>query len=419
MKKDNALMLPGPPDPQGPETAATAVAAHAQAQIHARFMMALHRPRDMDDVRQVLLKDCTRPRFADGALYSKPVGGKQMIGPSIRFAEAALRAMGNLYLEATVVFDDKDKRMVRVSITDLETNACATDDVTVPKRLERKQLKKGQVAVSERLNTYGETVYLLRATDDEILNKVNAEVSKKRRNLILQMLPTDIVDECVEMIDKTLESDVRKDPDAARNKILDAFAPLGISVSDLGEYMGKAVGRYSPADINELKGLYQAIVNGESTFEEALEIKKPKDVAGEIKDGFAKDEKPEKEDNFGLGEPERREAKPKKRRARRAEPPQDTGEEPVDEETTAPGSDRSEAEPDRARPQETEEPVRRRRGRNKKEIIGEIDQVDLSETMILNEASDMMGTVVLDLTSLPSIALEDLLKRIRGISGEK
>ncbi|HYG12344.1 MAG TPA: hypothetical protein VD835_20545, partial [Pyrinomonadaceae bacterium] len=99
------------------ETSTTALAAQAKAQIEARYIVAMQRPRDMDTVRTKLLKECSRPGFAKVARYSKPVGGSKIEGPSIRFAEAALRCMGNVVPESFVVWDDEEKRVVRVSVT--------------------------------------------------------------------------------------------------------------------------------------------------------------------------------------------------------------------------------------------------------------------------------------------------------------
>ena len=70
-----------------PDTAATAVAAQAKALVEARYIMALRRPRDMDVVREKMLKECMRPSFAAVARYVKPIGqdrAKWRPGPSIR-----------------------------------------------------------------------------------------------------------------------------------------------------------------------------------------------------------------------------------------------------------------------------------------------------------------------------------------------
>ena len=272
------------------ETAAVAVAEHARAQIQSRFQMALARPRVMEKVRESLLADCRRPRFCEGALYSKPVGGSSIVGPSIRFAEAALQAMGNLYQESTVVFDDEDKRIVRVSVLDLETNATMTHDVTVAKTVERRKLKKGQPCISERVNSYGDPVYIVSATDDEIATKTNANLSKAIRNIVLRLVPGWLVDECVDEIQDTQRSEVDKDPDAKKNKIIDAFGAMGVTVDDLTEYLGKPPAKCKPSDVVELGQLWQAIGKEETTWDEALEAKHPKHAAEDVVDGFNPEE---------------------------------------------------------------------------------------------------------------------------------
>ena len=70
------------------ETTAGALAAQAKAAVEARYIMAMQRPRDWDQVRLSLLKECDRTNFAEVAIYRKPVG-QGIEGPSIRFAEAA------------------------------------------------------------------------------------------------------------------------------------------------------------------------------------------------------------------------------------------------------------------------------------------------------------------------------------------
>ena len=61
-----------------------------------------------------------------------------------------------------------------------------------------------------------------------------------------------------------------KDPDAARKRIVDAFADLSVTPGDLREYLGVEIGKASPSDIAELRGVYTAIREGATTWREAL-----------------------------------------------------------------------------------------------------------------------------------------------------
>lgn len=252
------------------ETAANAVAARAKAQIEARYIMALKRPRTWDDVRTRLLKECMRPGFAKAARYRKPVG-QGIEGPSIRFAEAALRYMTNVSVETTVTYDDPTKVILRVSVVDLEANVPYEQDVAVQKTVERRKLGKGQRPLAQRTNSFGDTVYIVEATDDEILNKVNALVSKALRTLALRLLPGDILEECMAKCIMVARDEDAKDPDAARKAMTSAFFDLGVSAGQLGEYLGHDVAQLAPKELEELRALYAALRDGETSWQEIMD----------------------------------------------------------------------------------------------------------------------------------------------------
>lgn len=253
------------------ETAAVAAAEQARAVVEARSIMALRRPRDLDQARVKLLKDACRPAFAAVAVYRRPVGdGKAAEGPSIRFAEAAMRAMGNIYVEAPTVYDDDAQRIIRVSASDLESNVTFSKDVTLKKTMERKTLKDGDTPISARTNSQGRTTYLLPATEDALRVKEAAEVSKAVRTLILRLVPGDLVDEALRQVRSTLADKDARDPDGARKDIADAFADLGVMPAALKEYLGHDLATCSPAELADLRGVYAAIRDGESTWHEVL-----------------------------------------------------------------------------------------------------------------------------------------------------
>jgi len=121
-----------------------------------------------------------------------------------------------------------------------------------------------------RTNKAGYTVYLVRATDDEIANKTNALVSKALRNCVLRLLPADIQEEARDLIHETLNKADAQDPEAARKKVLDAFAALNVNPSDLHELLGHDVSQCAPAQLTERRGVYQAIKDGETTWQSVI-----------------------------------------------------------------------------------------------------------------------------------------------------
>lgn len=262
-------------------TVAAALEAQVRAGIEARYALAIRQPRDLDAVRLRLLKECKRPRFAEVARWAKPQGRKKdprtgewvdnvIEGPSIRFVEAALRCMTNVYPETSVIYDDATRRVMRVAVCDLEANVTYSQDVTIIKHVERNSAE-GREVVSVRKNKQGRAVYIVEATDDEVLNKQNSLVSKTLRTLGLRVLPGDIIDEAQEEVIATQQKADKAEPDAQRKRIFDSFAEIGIDPEEIKTYFGREVG---PADLPKLRALFQALKQGDVNWSEVLEEKR-------------------------------------------------------------------------------------------------------------------------------------------------
>lgn len=256
------------------ETQAVAAAEREKAIVQARYIVAMQRPRDVDTFRVRLLRHCQRPLFAEKAEYAKPVGGQRITGPSIRFVESALQEFGNVVPEVTAIYEDDEKRIVRVTVTDLERNITYSEDATVEKFVERKRTKSGDEVIGERVNSYGDRVFKIRATEDDFANKLAAAVSKKLRNLGLRILPADIVEEAMRKCAATRDSETKQDPDAVRKALSDGFASINVMPSDLKTYLGHDLATSSPAELDELRKVFAAIRDGEATWQAALQVKR-------------------------------------------------------------------------------------------------------------------------------------------------
>ena len=278
------------------ENAAVAMAAKQKAIVEAKYMMALARPRDYDKVRQDMLKDASRPNFANVAIYHKPVG-KGVEGPSIRFVECALRNMRNIDTNADTISEDDERRIIRVSVTDLESNDSYSQEITVTKTVERSKLPQGEKPIRVRTNSYGKPVYILHGTDDDILNKQNALVSKAIRTLGLRHVPGEIVDEALQIVRKTMATQDAADPDAAKNRLIDAFAQLGVAVESLKEYVGHELSALDPNELQTLRAIYSAIKDGETSWKAVMDDKAEKDAEAKqaTKNGKVAAAKPKQE----------------------------------------------------------------------------------------------------------------------------
>lgn len=267
------------------ETAASAVAAQSQAVVQARYIMAIRNPRDLDDVRTNLLKECERPGFAHVSRYKKPIG-RGIVGFSIRFAEAAARCMKNIESFPQILWEDDHRRIVRFTVTDLESNLTYSRDVTIDKTVERRSLKQGQVALSVRTNSEGVPTYLVPATEDDVAQKQGIAESKSIRNSILRLVPGDILDECETKIAETIANRAAKDPDGERKNIADVFSRLGVMPSNLKQYLGHELAGSTPAELIHLREVWSTLKAGEASWPDIMEAKHGKAENGEQKNGL-------------------------------------------------------------------------------------------------------------------------------------
>lgn len=260
------------------ETISTALAERERAAIESRLAIARKFPRDWMVVRQTVLNDCKRPAFAKAARYSKPIGGSRVEGFSIRFAEAAVRAMRNVLVEQDILFEDVDRRLVEVRITDLEGNITYPTKLMIEKTVERKKPQEGQRIISQRQNSNGQITYKVEASEDELLNKQAALVSKAMRSCVMRLVPGDIQDEALSQIHKTQSDEDAKDPQAAMKSVIDGFViHLGIKAQTLAEYLGHPIDQMTPDEIAELRAIGTAIREGETKWSEVMLAKFPKD----------------------------------------------------------------------------------------------------------------------------------------------
>jgi len=249
------------------DPSAIAAAESVKARIQAAYIMAFQKPRNEMQARDAILRACQRTEFAGKAEYEKPIGNIKVRGPSIRFAELALREWGNILSEVQTLYEDEDSKRIRVSVLDLETNAQFSRDVQLKKTIERKS-KKGRDDdyISERKNTRGETVYILRSTDEEMYTKESAWVSRVLRNEGLRVIPTDIIEEGMQKARQTLAERVVKDPEGEKKKILDGFSSIGVRPKDIERYINHSLDTISPAELINLRTIYQSIRDGEATW---------------------------------------------------------------------------------------------------------------------------------------------------------
>lgn len=234
--------------------------ARAVAEVQAALVIAASRPRNELRARDRLLQACQRVNLASGALYQYNRGGTAVSGPSIRLAEAAARAWGNM----TYGFRELSRRTgeseCEAFAWDLETNTKAVRQFSVR---HRRDTKKGGYDL----------------TDERDIYELMANQAQRRvRAAILEIIPGDIMEDAVAECEKTMKANVGNVAEASA-KLVQAFADMGIPRESVEKRLGHRIDAIQPAQIIAFRKIYASIKDGMSEPKDWFEL--PTDTGAE------------------------------------------------------------------------------------------------------------------------------------------
>lgn len=262
------------------ETGIAAAQAQATAAVQARYIMAMRNPRERQMVEQELMLECRRPEFALLARYARPVGGGQVAeGWSIRFAEACMRIAGNIEWTSQAIFEDETSVVWEFGVRDLQSNIHITEQATFQKVVERKYANDREV-LGKRQNSKGETVYIVRATEEEMQNRVKIARSKAWRSTV-RIIPGDTLDACEAQVAATIAA---LPPRKRIEMLLKGFEQVGVKPIDIQQYIGHPLQRkvgtkdeyaLSEEEIEDLISIGAAIRAKEITWDRVMADKNP------------------------------------------------------------------------------------------------------------------------------------------------
>lgn len=248
------LMIPGGELTTNDRTTVAAAAA-AVTEARVTIMLAREFPRHESDVRQAVLASCKRPSFADTAEYRFPRGNTEVSGPSIKLARELARCWGNMQHGIEVIIDTPVSRKIRAWAWDVQANTRVTAEDEFLKKVQRKDKKTGQT-------------FWVTPDERDLRELTNRRGAILVRNCILQLIPPDLVQAAREECQQTRLKDISQDPQAARNRIVDAFGELAIPASTIERKMGTPIQALSTKQVAELREIYQSIKDGHSTVSE-------------------------------------------------------------------------------------------------------------------------------------------------------
>lgn len=237
------------------ELSQTSAEAAQRYEIESTIVIAKKFPRNEQAAFGTLMRSCQRQSFASIVTYRFPRGGKNVEGPSVYLAKEAARIWGNIRFGFDIVADTETSRHIRGWAWDVETNAKSSYDDSLEKLIQRKDPASGKTKW---------------VTPDE---RDLRELTNKRgaicvRNSLLDLLPSDLIDDAITEAKKNLASNASQNIDEARKSIIKAFGGLGVSVEELERYLTHSLTTATASEVAELRQVWKSISDGISSWNE-------------------------------------------------------------------------------------------------------------------------------------------------------
>lgn len=248
--------------PQGVQ--ATTDASRAEAEVKAAIFLAKTFPRKITESVARIQNACTRPRLAQEATYTYSRGGTDITGPSVRLAEVCAQNWGN------VQFGWRElERRVGVSVVeafcwDTETNTRATRTFEV---------EHIRVARGARYDL----------TDPRDIYEMMAnQAARRKRAVILEIIPGDVVEEAVETCEATLHATADTTPEGVK-KLMEAFAGVGVTRQMLERKIQRNLESIRPAQVIMLRKIFTSLKDGMSDIDTWFEVEETATETGDEK----------------------------------------------------------------------------------------------------------------------------------------
>jgi len=226
--------------------------SRAIAQVQAAVLIAQQCPRDVPSALAEMRESCAQIRLAEKAFFRFPRAGSQVSGPSIHLARELARAWGNLdYGLVEMRRDDAFKQSEMLAFAwDLQRNTRNSSTFIVP---HVRDSRKGPEVLTDMRDVY----------------ENNANNGARRvREAIFAVLPRWVVDEAIELCNKTLQNGGGVPLPTRIANAVEKFADMKISVDQLEAKVGLPTGKWTAVDLAQLTVIYGSIQRGEVKSED-------------------------------------------------------------------------------------------------------------------------------------------------------
>jgi len=226
------------------------------AEIQAALVIAKKFQRNEMESMDRILRACTRPSLAEGALYSYARGGSAITGPSIRLAEVAAQCWGNIQFGIRELEQRNGESTMQAYAWDLETNTKQEKKFQVS---HIRHTKKGRYSLDDPRDIYELTAN---------------QGARRLRACILGIIPGDVIEAAVQQCEQTLKASADTSPEAIK-KILIAFEKFKVNKAQIEQRIQCRIEAIRPAQVIQLKKIYASLRDHMSEIKDWFEPVKP------------------------------------------------------------------------------------------------------------------------------------------------
>jgi len=228
----------------------------ALQEVQAMIFCARQLPRDETRAYKKIIEASKRLSLAEKAIYCYPRGGQQIKGPSIRTAETIAKYWGNLDYGIKELSQNNNEYTSEMMAFcwDLENNVRVERVFKVPHIRDTKQ--------GAKLLTDARDIYEKTANDG----------ARRLRAVILEVLPSDVVEDFIKACEKTIEGSSDKPIKDRVKEMLNKFKELGVTQEMIEKRIGTKVDNFIPKNIVDLGAVYNSIKNNFAPIDQYFDV---------------------------------------------------------------------------------------------------------------------------------------------------
>jgi hypothetical protein len=235
-----------------------AMQARENTEVMAMVMMAKRFPRNVIQAADKIRNAFTRQTLAEKAQYQFGRGGSDVVGPSIRAAEAMSQQWGNMSsgwreLSRYVGPDGVGMSEVEAYCVDYETNNRESIQFVV--RHWRDTKNGGYKLRDER------DIYELCAN----------QAARRKRACILAQIPGDVTEMAMEQASATLKAKADVTPEGIKKMLETFLTEFGVTKEQIEKRIQRRVDSIQPAQVVGLKRIYVSLRDEMSTVNDWFE----------------------------------------------------------------------------------------------------------------------------------------------------